>query len=47
MSDSTLKLSMVCLLIFMFGAFLVDAWQAVETARLRCAPSAAPAGSAP
>jgi hypothetical protein len=25
----------------------LDTWQAVEVARLRCAPSAAPAGSAP
>lgn len=25
----------------------IDAWKAVETSRLRCAPSAAPSGSAP
>lgn len=25
----------------------IDSWRAVEVARLRCAPSAAPAGSAP
>lgn len=52
MNEMKMYMTMICVLAVAItvgfvaeGAF--DAWQAVEVARLRCAPSAAPAGNAP